>query len=126
MYVYKPLTDKNLTGFTRDECHVLLSIDQEKTQQWLKGLKDKPPRPDNEYPVAWIKDYGKGRVFYCSMGHNSSDFSNSFLLKHYLAGVQFALGDLKADTTPSAKLPTGRKMGEAPMWDDKAASLVNK
>jgi type 1 glutamine amidotransferase len=126
MYVYKQLSEKNPYGFTREKCHVLLSIDVDKTKQWLSGLKDKPPRTDGEYPIAWIKDYGKGRVFYCSMGHNRTDFSNSYMLKHYLAGVQFALGDLKADTTPSAKLPAGRKMGEAPMWDNKAESLVNK
>ena len=25
-------------------------------------------------PVTWIKMYGKGRVFYCSLGHNASVF----------------------------------------------------
>ena len=107
-------------GYTRDNLHVLLSFQSENTKQQVK------PRPDNDYAVSWIRNYGQGRVFYCSLGHNQGDFANAFLLKHYLAGVQFALGDLKADATPSAKLPADRKMGDAPKWDDKAASLVNK
>jgi type 1 glutamine amidotransferase len=123
MYVYKEKSDKVPMAFTRENSRVLLSMDPEKVKQYNK---DKPPRSDNDYPVSWIKSYGQGRVFYCSMGHNRSDFSNSYMLKYYLAGVQFALGDLKADTTPSAKLPANRKMGEAPMWSDKAASLVGK
>jgi hypothetical protein len=30
-------------------------------------------------------------------------FWNPMILQHWLDGIQFALGDLKADTTPSAK-----------------------
>ena len=25
-------------------------------------------------PVIWKRHYGKGRVFYCSLGHNEADF----------------------------------------------------
>ncbi|MCO5219741.1 MAG: ThuA domain-containing protein [Thermomicrobiales bacterium] len=25
-------------------------------------------------PVAWTKSFGRGRVFYCSIGHNAADF----------------------------------------------------
>jgi type 1 glutamine amidotransferase len=121
--------NKKTMGYTRDNLHVLLSFNGENTKQWDTGdrpLKKNPPRPDNDYAVAWTRNYGEGRVFYCSLGHNRTDFANSVLLKFYLAGIQYSLGDLKADATPSAKLPADRKMGEAPKWDDKASSLVNK
>jgi hypothetical protein len=62
-------------------------------------------------------------VFYCSIGHQKEDWYNPVLLKHYLAGIQYALGDINTDTTPSAKLPKDRKMGEAPSIDDKSASI---
>jgi uncharacterized protein len=51
--------------------------------------------------VSWIRTYGKGRVFYCSLGHREEIFWNPVVLRHYLAGIQFAIGDLPADSTPS-------------------------
>jgi len=56
--------------------------------------------PDN----SWIKSYGKGRVFNCSMGHTSTFFQTPELGAFLLSAIQFVLGDLPADTTPSAKL----------------------
>ena len=53
--------------------------------------------------MTWIKSYGQGRVFYCALGHQHELFWNPIVLQHYLDGMQFVLGDLKADTTPSAK-----------------------
>jgi type 1 glutamine amidotransferase len=124
MYVYKTTDAKRPEGFSREKQRVLLSFNAENTKQW-EGMKGKHPRPDGDYPISWIKTYGEGRVFYCSMGHNQRDFWNPILLKHYLAGCQYALGDLKADATPSAKLPADRKMGEAPKWDDKSQQIFD-
>lgn len=61
-------------------------------------------RTDGDYAVSWVQGVGKGRVFYSSLGHNHEIYSNPHMLKHYLAGIQFACGDLKADVTPSAQL----------------------
>ena len=58
-------------------------------------------RPDNVYPVTWIRSYGKGRVFYCSLGHMPETFMSPEIVGHFLAGLQFLLGDLEADTTPN-------------------------
>ncbi len=58
-------------------------------------------RPDNIYPVAWIRRYGKGRVFYNSLGHMPETFMTPEIVGHFLAGLQFMLGDLAADTTPN-------------------------
>jgi type 1 glutamine amidotransferase len=62
-------------------------------------------RPDNIYPVAWIRTYGKGRVFYNSLGHMPETFMTPEIAGHFLAGLQFLLGDLAADATPN---PVGR------------------
>ena len=64
---------------------------------------------DKDFPVTWIRAYEKGRVFYSSLGHGAPVFWNAPLLEHFLAGIQYALGDLKADSTPSAKLPAAKK-----------------
>lgn len=58
-------------------------------------------RPDGIYPVSWIQSYGQGRVFYSSLGHVPETFMTPELVGHFLAGVQFLLGDLDADTTPN-------------------------
>ena len=60
-------------------------------------------REDMDFAMTWVKSYGKGRVFYCALGHQHELFWNPIVLQHYLDGVQFVLGDLKADATPSAK-----------------------
>ena len=102
--------------YTRDKLRVLLSLDMTK-------CKDKGKRKDKDFAVAWIKAHGKGRVFYCSLGHNPHIFWDAKLLRFYLDGIQFALGDIKADTTPSAKLPKKPKPALVPddNKDSKAA-----
>jgi hypothetical protein len=83
-----------------DKVRVLLTVELDdpavEPRPW-SGYK----RPDNIYPVTWIRNYGKGRVFYCSLGHMPETFMAPELVGHFLAGIQFVLGDLKADTTPN-------------------------
>lgn len=69
---------------------MLLRLDVEKSAK-VGGLK----RTDNDYGVSWIKPYGKGRVFYCSLGHNDHIYWNNKVLGVYLNGIQWALGDLE-------------------------------
>ncbi|NQT40993.1 MAG: ThuA domain-containing protein [Planctomycetes bacterium] len=84
--------------YSRDKLRVLLSMDD------AKGDPNHQGRKDNDDAVAWIQQVGKGRVFFCSLGHRHEIFWNPTLLAFYLDGVQYALGDLKADATPSAEL----------------------
>jgi len=87
--------------YSRDKLRVLLTLDMSDERNLkVQGMK----RTDNDYAVAWIREYGNGRVFYCGLGHNNAIFWNKAILRHYLDGIQYALGDLKADATPSAKL----------------------
>ncbi|MDQ8191520.1 ThuA domain-containing protein [Roseibacillus persicicus] len=85
---------------TRDKLRILLNLDPEQSDK----PKGKPKREKGDLPVSWVQSVGKGRVFYSSLGHNDEVYWNPLVLKHYLAGLQFALGDLKADTTPSAEI----------------------
>ena len=72
---------------------MLLRLDTEKTKIDIGGVK----RADKDFGVAWARTWGKGRVFYCSLGHNHEIYSNPIILKHYLAGLQWAIGDFKVD-----------------------------
>lgn len=87
--------------YSRDRLRVLMSLDVEQSDEPNGG---KMLRTDGDYAVAWIREEGKGRVFYTSIGHNYEHYWNPQILKHYLAGIQYATGDLKADATPSAEL----------------------
>jgi len=74
--------------------HPLLSID-------TQGLRD----PKGEVGkmvryVAWIKRYGKGRVFYFSLSHFPESYTSPTLLRFLLDGTQYASGDLKCDDSP--------------------------
>jgi type 1 glutamine amidotransferase len=88
--------------YSRDIDRVLLSIDTEKTDLNQGHAFGNCMRDD--YPVAWVRSHGKGRVFYCTFGHNAYLFWCPTILKFFLAATQFALGDLPCSTTPSAQI----------------------
>jgi type 1 glutamine amidotransferase/sugar phosphate isomerase/epimerase len=91
--------------YSREKLHVLLSIDIDKTDlNQGRGCLKPCVRADNDYALSWIRSYGKGRVFYLSLGHDPAFFTSPPLVDFFMRGIQFALGDLDADATPSAKL----------------------
>ena len=87
--------------YSRDLVRVLLSIDVQKTDLNQGLWRGKVERPDNDYALAWVRSYGKGRVFYCAIAHNPRVFWDPLMLQFYLGAIQFALGDLPAPTEPS-------------------------
>ena len=86
--------------YSREKLRVLLSMDL----SHMSKKDDEAGRADKDNPIAWIQEIGKGREFYCSFGHDRPIFFNKAINQFYLDGIQYALGDLKADATPSAKL----------------------
>ncbi len=94
--------------YSRTNLRVLLSIDTSKTDM-NPARRFLPERfADRDFAISWVKTYGRGRVFYSSLGHNPHIFWNRPVLEHFLAGIQFALGDLDADTTPVPAAAGGR------------------
>jgi type 1 glutamine amidotransferase len=89
--------------WSRKNLHELLSIDTSKTDMSESRRILPERRKDGDIAISWIRGYGKGRVFYTSLGHNPHVNWDAKILAHYLAGFQYALGDLKADDTPSLK-----------------------
>jgi hypothetical protein len=95
--------------FSRDKVRVLFSIDTEKSDLDRGPYRGRRERADNDYALAWVRSYGQGRVFYCTIAHNPEVFWDPMMLKFYLAAAQFALGDLPAPTAPSHNTPPARK-----------------
>ena len=87
--------------YTREKLRILLTLDMEK-------VKKRGKRADNDNAIAWVRGIGKGRVFYGSLGHNPKVFEMPKVMQFYLDGIQFALGDLEADATPSGPLPEAK------------------
>ena len=93
-------------SWSRENLHVLTSIDYAKMSDEDKAKEDHP-RADHDYGLSWIRREGQGRVFYEAHGHSERNYAVRPLLEHILAGMQYAIGDLKADDRPSVK-PTAR------------------
>jgi hypothetical protein len=81
--------------YSRANCRVLLSLDLSDPATGGKGQ-----RADKDFAVAWIRKEGKGRVFYCSLGHDTNVFQEPAVVQFNLAGIQYALGDLAAADAP--------------------------
>jgi type 1 glutamine amidotransferase len=79
---------------------VLTSIDYAKMSAEDKA-KEQYPRADGDYALSWIRREGKGRVFYEAHGHNEKVYAIKPILEHVLYGMQYVLGDLAADDSPS-------------------------
>jgi len=83
--------------YSRDTLRVLLTLDLASVDAKKGGRKD------GDYALAWIKTYGQGRVFYSAFSHYDQTWMEPAMVRFHLAGIQYALGDLEADATPSAK-----------------------
>jgi type 1 glutamine amidotransferase len=91
----------------RKKLRVLLTLDV--TRMTVEGN-----RADQDYAVAWVKKVGEGRVFHSTLGGGAPVFCNPKVLRFYQDGIQFALGDLEADTRPSAEVGIGPPPVAAP------------
>jgi hypothetical protein len=94
--------------WSRDKLHILTSLDISGMPADKKDptKKQGENRDDHDYGISWIHEVGKGRVFYCAHGHSEHVYWDKPMLMEYLAGLQYALGDLEADATPSAGAKT--------------------
>jgi type 1 glutamine amidotransferase len=91
--------------YSRAKQLVLMSLDMsDPTTRNVNGFIP----TDVDTGISWIKTWGKGRVFYCSLGHNDHIFWNPAVLQYYLDGIQFALGDYKVDATPKPIVSSGK------------------
>jgi type 1 glutamine amidotransferase len=95
----------NQESFSRENVHVLTTIDYPKMSDDDKA-KETSPRSDHDYALSWIRREGRGRVFYEAHGHHERVYAMKPMLEHIAAGIQYALGDLKADDGPSGKAGT--------------------
>lgn len=76
-----------LKDFSRDKLHVLARLDSSK-------LDLKAPlvhRKDADFPAAYTKSYGKGRVFYSTLGHSRELWDTPWLQKMYFEALKWSM-----------------------------------
>jgi uncharacterized protein len=86
-----------IKDFSRDKIRVLAHLDASK----LDLTRPLVHRKDGDFPAAWAKSYGKGRVFYSILGHDADDWDNPDLSTMYFEAIRWALRLVDADVSPS-------------------------
>ena len=82
-------------AWSRDKVNVLLSLDPNKLDY---SNNPRIHRADHDFPVAWSKLYGKGRVFYSTLGHTEESWEDPDVLKMYFEAIKWALGMTEGST----------------------------
>ncbi len=92
--IYQPSKE-----FSREKVDVLARLDESK----LDLNNPRVHRADHDFAVAWVKTYGKGRVFYTTLGHVENVYENPDVRKMYLEAVKWALRLTDYDPKPHPK-----------------------
>ena len=99
----------------KDEIYLMNSFVRTNVHGLLKLDKEPNTKAPGDYPISWCKKYGKGRVFYTSLGHREDMWDpntppsfkrenppevSELYQKHILGGIEWVLGLEKGSATP--------------------------
>ncbi len=86
--------------YSRDKVDVLARIDTRSVNLKAPGVR----RTDGDFPVAWIKGYGSGRVFYSGLGHTDAAWDDPRVRTMMLEAIKWAInGGEKPQPHPLSK-----------------------
>jgi type 1 glutamine amidotransferase len=88
--------------WSRSNVNVLLSLDSSKLDY---SNNPRIHRMDHDFPVAWSKMYGKGRVFYSTLGHTEEAWEDPDIRKMYFEAIKWTLGMTEGSTTSHPRMP---------------------
>lgn len=81
--------------YNRDQIDVLLRLD-------LTGVPGNGLPADGDYPLAWARTYGTGRVFFGSFAHAAATWDIRDVQQMYFEAIRWALGLTDAPVEPHA------------------------
>lgn len=87
--------------WSRSKVNVLLSLDSSKLDY---SNNPRIHRTDHDFPVAWAKMYGKGRVFYSTLGHTEESWQDPDIRKMYFEAIKWVLGMTDGSVASHPKL----------------------
>lgn len=88
-------------AWSRDKLNVLLSLNSSKLDY---SNNPRIHRTDHDFAVAWTKMYGKGRVFYSTLGHTEESWQDPDIRKMYFEAIRWALGMTEGSTDSHPRL----------------------
>jgi type 1 glutamine amidotransferase len=85
-----------MRNYSRDKVRVLMRLDPDKIDLKNKNVH----RTDRDFAVAWAKSYGKGRVYYTTLGHPRETWDRPEFQEMIIGAIRWATGMADADITP--------------------------
>ncbi|MBL8221573.1 MAG: ThuA domain-containing protein [Bryobacterales bacterium] len=82
--------------FSRDRVRVLMRLDENRIDLQRKNVN----RKDKDFAVTWVREYGKGKVFYSTLGHREDAWDRQDVQKMWLEAVKWAMGMTQGTATP--------------------------
>jgi uncharacterized protein len=89
-----------MKDYSRDKLRVLMRLDASK----LDLKNSRVHRADGDFAVTWAKMYGKGHVYYTTLGHVEQNWDDPRFQKMMVEAVKWSMGLENADVT-SRPLP---------------------
>ena len=80
--------------FSKERVRVLMSLDTSEVDMKKEGVKH------SEIPITWVREYGKGRVFYCGLGHRPEVWERPDIRKMWIEAVKWTMGMTDGDASP--------------------------
>ena len=94
MYAFK-------APYSRDKVDVLARLDPRALDLANKAVH----RTDGDFPIAWIKSYGQGRVFYSGLGHPVSSWDDPRMQQMYVEAIKWVLRETPGEPRPHPMTP---------------------
>jgi uncharacterized protein (TIGR03437 family) len=87
--------------FSRERARVLMTLDTRSVDLNAPGTNERT----EDFPLAWCRQYGNGRVFYTALGHFESTWLDERFQKLMLQAMLWLTGQIDADATPRPPVP---------------------
>ena len=87
-----------IKDFSRTTTRVLMRLDSSK----LDLTNPRVHRNDGDFAVTWARMYGKGRVFYSTLGHVEANWDRPEMQTMMVEAIKWVLKLVDADVTPRA------------------------
>jgi type 1 glutamine amidotransferase len=85
-----------IKDFSPEKSRVLMRLDTSNLDLTKQGVHP----ADAPFPLTWARTYGKGRVFYSSLGHDASTWDNPDIQRMWFEAIKWSLGLIDADVAP--------------------------
>jgi hypothetical protein len=85
-----------MKDYSRERVRVLMRLDSAKIDLANKNVH----RQDGDFAVTWAKTYGKGRVYYTSLGHVQENWDRPEFQKMLIEAIKWVTGMSSVDVKP--------------------------